>query len=314
MRYSILFTVLELASGIWAQNTTEKFCGYTAVNGLTSQRNNQKCGPLLDDAFIPYNAYFMGTITLALTGNADRCKQQLYPMENYTVGIGGMKVTGNSSFSRSSYDTNPFYFWFKYQENKNISAGFLSSTDYFVTESQWWTLQSAKRGDGFDISGNYTGKLAPYSNVYNNPADGCWKVNIYNHIVSPDLTSSTKNWWTISGRLTPTMVNITIQQTIQGPNDNRQATFDFVGTPFAGKPGKGALLVTSESTPTTDLALKGVATTGNANGTTSSGSSSTNNTGSSTKKSDGIILGPSHFQGFAICASILVLLASAFAL
>jgi hypothetical protein len=79
-------------------------------------------------------------------------------MPGYTVGIGPQKIAGNDTFTRAGYDKNPFYFWWKYKEDKYISAGFVSSSDYFVTEAQWWTLTSTKNGNGFDIGGSYTGK------------------------------------------------------------------------------------------------------------------------------------------------------------
>ena len=101
---------------------------------------------------------YTGTITLALKGNPSECPQNTYNMTNYTVGTGPQSVAGNSTFTRNSYDKNPFYLWFKYQENEYISASFLSSSDYFLTESQWWTLNSIKNGNGFDIGESYTGK------------------------------------------------------------------------------------------------------------------------------------------------------------
>lgn len=130
---------------------------------------------------------YIGPITLALTGNAPACPQNSYTMVNYTVGIGPQSIAGNSTFTRAGYDKNPFYLWMKYQEDKNISASFLSSSDYFLTESQWWTMNSTKNGNGFDIAGTYTGKLAAQGNVYNYPSDseGCWRVNI----VSPQHAS-----------------------------------------------------------------------------------------------------------------------------
>lgn len=243
------------------------------------------------------------------------------------MGIGPKKVAGNTTLDRSSWDTNPFYLWFKYQEGKNITAGFLSSSDYFLTESRCkftalymlqlpdvfrgnayerigWTLTSTKSGDGFDFTGEYTGKLAAVSNVYNYPTDACWTVNIYNHIVKAWTTSPTDfNRWTVKGSLTPAKVDIVIDQLSMEKGIEYHNIFTYEGTANPGT--KGARLVTTEDFPTTDLALKTTATVNATANNTNATDGTSSNIGAS-----GLIVGGNVDLGIMSVAAFVVGIAS----
>lgn len=87
-----LLTVMAAVGNAQENGTEQEYCGCespfqlcisptdnvhidTAINGLVSGRNNQKCGPLLDEAFLPYNVphHHLCSITHSLiAGNVHR--------------------------------------------------------------------------------------------------------------------------------------------------------------------------------------------------------------------------------------------------
>lgn len=267
-----------------------------------------------------YNAWYNGSTTLTLTGNPDECPDVTEGPLSNSLGIGGMSVPGNSSLNRTQYDTNPFYFWMPDAENKNLSMNFQSSTDYYIDETQFWKLHASKSGDGYDITGFWTGSR-PSGNNYYFVGTKCW--NGGHKYPSAGSKGDGSNWhWNITARITPEYANWTYDLTLIDGNEVEWHTIiKFEGQAYTD----GPRLVTTGDAPTTEGCLgceskstqsdpesssstgEDSSSTGSSSGTSTRSSSSSSSTSgsSSSGSSSGTSStgeGPKHFAN--LCGTL----------
>lgn len=197
-----------------------------------------------------YNTWYNGSTTITLTGNPDECPDEtIGPLSN-SLGIGGMTVPDNSTLDRTTYDTNPFYFRMPSSSTKNLSMEFQSSTDYYIEETQYWKLAASKSGDGYDVTGFWTGTL-PSANTYNFVGTKCWKGG--DNYPSAGSKSNGENWhWNITARLEPDNATWTFDQTYFDADEVEWHTvIKFEGQAYTD----GPRLVTTGDAPTTEGCL-----------------------------------------------------------
>lgn len=222
-----------------------------------------------------YLAWYNGSTTITLTGNSDECPDETQgPMSN-ALGIGGMTVPGNETLDRTTYDKNPFYFWMPYESTPDIGAQFQSSTDYYIDETQSWTLSATKSGDGYDVSGYWIGTL-PSVNSYGYSTTKCWQggdfwPNTYTK------SSGEHEHWNLTGRLTPESATFKFDLTwITSDEIEWHVIIEFEGNAYTD----GPRLVTDENAPTTKGVLGGESESESSNDDSSS-ATSTASSGSS---------------------------------
>lgn len=240
-----------------------------------------------------YNAWYNGSTTITLTGNPNECPDEtLGPISN-ALGIGGMKVPGNDTLDRTTYDNNPFYFYMPHTAGPNISVAFQSSTDYYIEETQSWTLSATKSGDGYDVSGYWIGTL-PTDNYFYHSSTKCWQGGDFwpNTYTESDGEHA---HWNITGRLTPDSATWTLDQTwITSDSVEWHVVITFEGNAYTD----GPRLATTEAVPTTEGCLgcekdadsgssSGDDTSSTASGTRTSSSSSASATSGSEGSSTG---------------------------
>lgn len=197
-----------------------------------------------------YNAWYNGSTTVTLTGNPDECPDVTEGPLSNSIGIGAMTVPGNSTLNRTQYDTNPFYFWMPWAENKNLSIHFQSSTDYYIDETQFWKLFASKSGDGYDITGFWIG-TRPSTNSYYFRTTKCRDGGT--HYPSAGSAGSGASWhWNITARVTPEYANWTFDFTEIDSNEVEWHTLiKFEGQAYTD----GPRLVTTGDVPTTEGCL-----------------------------------------------------------
>lgn len=218
--------------------------------GSGASRNNCNPGSFIDKAMRPYLASFNGTTKLTLVGGpaSAHCPPTTFAPLSNIFSIGGMTVPGNATLDRTKYDNNTFYFSIADQENKDIEVAFQSSTDYYADQTQPWRLKASKAGDGYDISGNWTGTLpddGDYVSFPGVPGDECWDHEKY----WLGAKGSDNQKWVLNGHVSPVAAQIDISMTLFG----KDGVVWNVCTNFTGKASSsGPRLVTTGSAPTTD--------------------------------------------------------------
>ncbi|OAL23546.1 hypothetical protein AYO20_10991 [Fonsecaea nubica] len=268
MTYSMkhaLLVGLTLSTAVLGQD-----CGrYTVFTDRGASSNDFNCDAFIDDAMMPYLAWFNGTTTvrtpsrervvveaqsdrhsqLTLTGGpASECSDTTWePLKNSLL-IGGMTVPGNKTLDRTKYDNNTFYFVMPEQSNDNISVSLQSSSDEWYDQPQGWQINATKAGDGYDIAGYWFGKL-PDNNELDFPGvpgKHCWDSGP----VWPGMKGYFDEYkWTLVGHLSPTAANLSV---IMTETDDDGSVW-HIYTNFTGKAGpKGPKLVTTGDAPTTD--------------------------------------------------------------
>lgn len=228
-----------------------------------------------------YTAWYNGSTTITLTGNIDECPDEtLGPVSN-ALGIGGMTVPNNATLDRTTYDNNPFYFHMPHTAGPNMSVAFQSSTDYFIEETQSWTLSATKSGDGYDVSGFWIGTL-PTNNFFYYSATKCWQGG--DHWPSTWTESDGEHHhWNVTGRLTPDSATWTLDETwFTSDMMEWHTVITFEGNAYTD----GPRLVMTEAAPTTEGCLgcqedKEAAVPGSTSGTRTGSSSTASSTSSS---------------------------------
>lgn len=107
-------------------------------------QNFWNCDPWIDSAMQPYLAWYNGTTSIT-HGGGDCNDTTVFKTLKNAFAIGGQTVPGNSSLDRSSYDKNPYYFWFPSASGADIALEVQSSSDAWYTELQHWELGASKR-------------------------------------------------------------------------------------------------------------------------------------------------------------------------
>ncbi|KIY03407.1 uncharacterized protein Z520_00098 [Fonsecaea multimorphosa CBS 102226] len=241
----VLLAGITLSTAVLGQD-----CGRFAVftdRGASS--NYYNCDAFIDDAMMPYLAWFNGTTTLTLTGGpASECPDKTWQKLNNSLLIGGMTVPGNKTLDRTKYDNNTFYFYMPEQSNDNITVEFQSSSDEWYSEPQGWQVNATKAGDGYDIAGYWFGKLPDnnYLDFPGVPGDDCWD--------SGPIWLGQKGYfdeykWKLVGHVSPKAANFSVIMT--EIDDDGEVWHIY--TNFTGEAGpKGPKLVTTGKAPTTD--------------------------------------------------------------
>ncbi|KAF2870369.1 hypothetical protein BDV95DRAFT_608369 [Massariosphaeria phaeospora] len=144
-----------------------------------------------------YNAVFNGSLTLNMTSTDPSCAMA-DTIANYTLAIGAIAPRSNTSLSRASFDTNPYYFTLYGQASGNQSGGYLateSSRDMTenatAAESVLWTLTATRSGDGYDTAGTLATLSDWNTQKLNSTCEGSFDASI-----DPEAG------WTMTGRIT----------------------------------------------------------------------------------------------------------------
>lgn len=221
----------------------------------------------------PYLAWYNGTSSITLSGDPANCPDVTFKTIQNPLAIGGMTVPGNDSLSRTSYDKNPFYFWFPSTSGVDIRVSLQSSSDDWYDETQHWSLSASRSGDGYDISGTWIGRYPSNNNFYY-PSTECWQGGDIWPSVDTDVNDAESWSWDLTGHISPTAADVTITM----PWTTRDGKQWLVTVKYTGTGGKngGPKLVTTGDAPTTDaVAVK------EADGSSSSASASASASGSS---------------------------------
>ncbi|KAJ9610627.1 hypothetical protein H2200_005404 [Cladophialophora chaetospira] len=238
-------SLLALTSFI-STTIAQEGCGSSFVAFGYGGANLWNCDPWIDAAMQPYLAWYNGSTTIT-HGGGDCTDSTVFQSVKNAFAIGGMTVPGNSSLDRTSYDKNPYYFWFPSASGADIALEVQSSSDVWYTELQNWELGGSRSGDGYDLTGTFIGKV-PSNNYFYWPGTDCrdggdiWPSSGY---------EDGDEWgWTLSGHVSPEAAEVEIKYTwTQSSGLVTTTSVKYSGTP--GEDG-GPRLVTTGEHPTTD--------------------------------------------------------------